>query len=609
MFAARAIKSAIFGSPVRKDEVARRPAKVVKAFDDDDDDEDFEAQTPTQPQGILLTPGTGTSRPKRVSFGHDVMDTVAGRAARKITSPRRKSKLTETLERSRTKPKPQAQAQAQAQAPQKAPVAKESDDEWVEEDWDVDQTLDINEPHSESGKFWKQAHEKYHADARAEMEKLLKYKQLAKSYAEQKDSEAVSLAEQLREEQDKVVQMEKKISASTSNIASRRGREGGGADTEGLSRDLARQTASVGEYRDKVQDLEGKLEEVMRARGGVGDDGDGAGSKPAGRAGATPASPGTQRTLLETQRELRNARTQARENASLKDEIKRLKEDVERANRRADRRNEPVDDSPRLKDLRAKLVEAELEVKRKDEEISCLRADYDDFKRDALAKKDESDKVLLALQNKMADQKKEIRSLKSRGTDAAYLSRSTKEAHIDDMMPKVPARKTLSAPVLIDDTQPPAQKTLSAPVLIDDTQDSFTIPPPKPEATAQDHPVLLNKVNLPSTAKRWQPYIPRSPRPDPYLPPRKTEPVQGLTASHETLLQPQAFDDEGETFTVDLLSDRFRSLNAPPASRVADCSKSTMSPGRYAAAQARLARKRATRGEGGNKENVRPRRT
>ena len=120
-------------------------------------------------------------------------------------------------------------------------------------------TLDLDEPHSHSGRYWKSEYDRYHEEAKLEMEKLVKYKQLAKSYAKKKDSEAIDLGEKLKEEQQKVVNMEAKISELAAQIANRR-LSGRANDNHDL-KDLARQTALAREYGNRVDEFQTALQE------------------------------------------------------------------------------------------------------------------------------------------------------------------------------------------------------------------------------------------------------------------------------------------------------------------------------------------------------------
>lgn len=124
------------------------------------------SKSPSKPPGILLTPGTATSRRKRVSFGHEV------KAKHDVPSP--------------TEPR----GGGRDEAP--------SDGEWEDDDAG-DVTIDLNEPKSSSGNYWKSQFTKYHDDAREEMAKLVKHKHLAKLYAQQKDAENTQLLDRVKD--------------------------------------------------------------------------------------------------------------------------------------------------------------------------------------------------------------------------------------------------------------------------------------------------------------------------------------------------------------------------------------------------------------------------
>jgi hypothetical protein len=94
VFAARALKSAIFGAP--------DPQEDETFYEGEDESEDITTQdtaqgmsrsmSPTKPQGILLTPGTGTTRRKTVSFGNEVVDKPEHEKTRgKISAKKSKS--------------------------------------------------------------------------------------------------------------------------------------------------------------------------------------------------------------------------------------------------------------------------------------------------------------------------------------------------------------------------------------------------------------------------------------------------------------------------------------------------------------------------------------
>ncbi|KAK4159031.1 putative urease accessory protein UreF-like protein [Cladorrhinum sp. PSN259] len=349
VFAVRALKTALFGTPAQRE----RKAAMNKKKNNKLAHQNSVPISPPRPPGILLTPGTGTSRRKRVSFGHDVKQGSGGPARSSTSSlsdgatnkaptawddrpadtpiPRPKTRLLKTMEDARTNRDDDTVTDARDFASQ----GKDSEDVWEEvddeedndeddddeSDFDADITTDLNEPHSRSGKYWKSYFETYHADAKAELEKLVKYKHLVKSYAKQKDAEALDLAEKLKEEQDKVKEMESKIAEITRQVAISKRRNGGESDTR-LMGELSKQTELAREYKIQVEELEDLLhgENDELDRGGIG---------------KRRTSPRTQQTILETQRELRKARSQLRELEQLREERDRLKSDLKISEQRA----------------------------------------------------------------------------------------------------------------------------------------------------------------------------------------------------------------------------------------------------------------------------------
>ncbi|KAG8158801.1 hypothetical protein KVR01_011244 [Diaporthe batatas] len=378
VFAARAFKRALFGTPAPQREVQSRKetraaaARSEKARSSNVDDYK-RYESPTRPPGILLTPGTGTSRRKRVSFGRDVKsNTLAANTEAAKSRPR--TKLQEALEKSR-KENNRASGGDKARKPTFDLEEAEGDGAWEEVDEldrEPDITVDLNEPRSQSGQYWKSEFQKYHDEARAEMEKLVKYKQLAKSYAKAKDAEALDLNERLREEQSKVVQMEQKITELAGQVTAKQGQGKDTRDDRKLMKDLTRQTALAVQYREQVEELETLLRES-----GYDTDGN------RRRRGGT--SPRTAQTLLETQRELRKAREQVKELNDLRYELKRVKTELSTAEQRAlkleGEKKKAVADLAKselkVADLERKLAKAEQDRQRKDVQCEKLKADCD----------------------------------------------------------------------------------------------------------------------------------------------------------------------------------------------------------------------------------------
>lgn len=289
---------------------------------------------------------------------------------------RPRTKLQEALEKSRKENnRASDDEKAKARKPAFDVEEAEGDGAWEEVD-DLDRepdiTVDLNEPRSQSGQYWKSEFQKYHDEARAEMEKLVKYKQLAKSYAKAKDAEALDLNERLREEQSKVVQMEQKITELASQVTAKQGQGKDTRDDRKLMKDLTRQTALAVQYREQVEELETLLRES-------GYDADGNRRRRGG------TSPRTAQTLLDTQRELRKAREQVKELNDLRYELKCVKTDLgtseQRSSKLESEKKKAVADLAKseikVADLERKLAKAEQDRLRKDLQYEQLKADYE----------------------------------------------------------------------------------------------------------------------------------------------------------------------------------------------------------------------------------------
>ncbi|KAF6819782.1 urease accessory protein [Colletotrichum sojae] len=654
VFAARALKSAIFGTPARpdddRDDNSSRMARQRLV-------EDFETESRTpvkQPQGILLTPGTGTSRRKRVSFGNDVLDKAGGKKGKgKETDERpgkfpssfestagdsasKRTKLTETMENSR-RTKGTASSRENEQARPQASRGDDAEDEWEEADDDQcthDMTIDLNEPHSRSGKYWKSEFEQYHHDAKAEMEKLLKYKQLAKSYAKMKDAEAIDLNAKLKEEQDKVVEMEKRIAEMAAQIASKRV-SGEERDNPQLMKDLAKQTAVAVEYRTQVKELAALLENREE------EDGDGR-----SRRRRQTASPRTQKTLLETQRELRKARAQVKENNEMREEIEKLKSDLlfaeQRANKLAeenkrleeqsaqDRPNSSSSAQPEAKELK-ELREAS---RRKDEELRRVKADFDAYRADAEATQEDTRRILEKATDKINELKKEVKMLKAGSTDGHRPKTSVsslperepaererrhrshdKDRH--DAADKVRQTSSNVGRRSLDFVESLGKKlNESKPRTLrdkyQDNADSYSDEDlAKPPVGRPKSDILSNRINL--DKPRWRPFIPRSPRNRAYLGADLNDRIVSSSEipSGTTPAPRHRFASKENDPPIDLLHDRFARLGMPEndASTIMNTSKSTLPPARRAAAIARIEQRKAEKRRalaGQNKENMRP---
>ncbi|KAI5461477.1 spindle pole body formation-associated protein-domain-containing protein [Mariannaea sp. PMI_226] len=639
VFAARAFKSALFGTPAR---TTQMPESGMRSTTDRSlANGDQDSKTPQKPQGILLTPGTGTSRRKRVSFGQDVGKKTGGSLASRATEaqPRQRSHLSSALDRFSQDRKKALVTKVTAQQEKD----ESSDDEWEEdngEDNCQDVTVDLNEPHSQSGRYWKEEFQKYHEDAKAEMEKLLKYKQLAKSYAKQKDAEATQLAEMLKEEQQKVIAMEKQIVEGASKMVSKQD-DGVSEASPDLLSTLTTQTALAVQYRTRVQELEAQLEEILRDRESDSD--------AKGRRRRLATSPRTQRTLLETQRELRRARSQVKELGELRDQVSTLKSQLRSAERRAAKAEAQTsleDDAPpessRAQELRSQLRDVKEEARKKDDELRQLKQEFDAYREETKAREEDTRGVLERAHNKISELKKEVRTLKASSVESGARPKSWHPQFEVDLLAEDGTTKT--------DWKPSATGFARRSFDLADLDESVDLMVSANNGRAlpeklESMPLKITQSDVgarsTSTAlgdrpdlgrPRWQPFVPRSPRNRDYLGEEIANAIQngGQNATAMKTKNMEAPDlptlaktiahttrrrsAEKPDARVDLIQDRFAPVGGPDANASAfltNNSKSTLPPERRAAAIARIEqrmaeKKRAQRQRGHDKENVRP---
>ncbi|KAJ8132752.1 hypothetical protein O1611_g868 [Lasiodiplodia mahajangana] len=424
VFAARAIKNAIWGQST----AAEAPPSKIKP----DDNERVanpvpgaattsqsnlpDTRSPTKLNSILLTPGTATSRRKRVSFGRDVKaaNTISSNTLASSSNQdvglRKKTTLQQALENSRP-------AKTELQA--KQPEQDDTDEDWEWEDEDVcchhEVTVDLNEPHSESGKYWKAEWTRYREEAKSDIEQLVKYKANAKSFAAKKDMEASRLSQQLKEEQAKVAEMEKKVADMTTKLAVIR-KHGSDKDNASMTKDLATQAALVAEYREQIKDLENRLKAANRR--------------------AIDTSPQPEQSIYEVSRELRKARSELRQLDRLRDEVKRLKSALATSRERvaeleAQASTGETVESSRVVRLEKQLREVKEESRQKDMEIRKLKRDYESLKRDAKSRTAEAMQVLQDKNIKIDELEKKLKEMettsslgRSKGLDAAIAAQN-----------------------------------------------------------------------------------------------------------------------------------------------------------------------------------------
>lgn len=316
LFAIRAFKTAIFGTPHPSQREVKRPVQpeaedrnpdtnaiIVKAessytlggSDRISSNPIYVASKPpvqvrldplaSPAKGILLTPGTAATRRKTVSFGNadtkhrrkgeqHINSTVEADTDLPLTTNEldhhaapegkpRQSTLTRTLiELSKQKP-------AREQASAGTDLQEKGCRQALGMDFrtnsilgpDADVTVELSQPRSRSGQHWKAKYDQYHKRSNREMKKVIKYGQNVKSYAVKKDTEATSLSEKLNRELAKVTAMESKVSKLATQLSSTQ-LEGPNkeSDHSRLVSELAQQTALAIKHKQRADGFRAALQ-------------------------------------------------------------------------------------------------------------------------------------------------------------------------------------------------------------------------------------------------------------------------------------------------------------------------------------------------------------
>ncbi|EGC48917.1 conserved hypothetical protein [Histoplasma capsulatum var. duboisii H88] len=251
---------------------------------------DVSAQPMASPtKSILLTPGTAATRRKTVSFGEGVVDNERkkslfepiaynGNISRQWTgkqheeSGKNRSKPTKSLFEARSQklggekkrdendelfditdrihPPPDKEA---GQPRMKEEQRKDEDEEENEEDV----TTNLDEPHSQSGMYWKSEFDSYRARTDREIKKLIQYRSVAKSYAKKKDLEMRRLSDKLKREEAKVAEMELRVSKLAAGMVDGTNQN---QSNEDMFKELSEQTALAVQYKRKADSLRKALE-------------------------------------------------------------------------------------------------------------------------------------------------------------------------------------------------------------------------------------------------------------------------------------------------------------------------------------------------------------
>ncbi|KXT00428.1 hypothetical protein AC579_7006 [Pseudocercospora musae] len=241
VFAVRAFKHAIFGTPSTQHRQPRRHSNTennarsanttrprmmrpksqndAATLGNNHEEAVASEPLPSPTKGILLTPGTAGGKRKTVSFGLHVMDNEDKRPLKsglpddcpgKFPSPWTKSD-TEHVEQAADKPRGRSkltEALEQVRDESTKRRVKLGSRDRAKED--AESTQDLEDPKSDAGKYWKREYDVYRENTTREVKKLVTKQKSAKNYARMKEEENMDLREELHQERRKVDRLEKR---------------------------------------------------------------------------------------------------------------------------------------------------------------------------------------------------------------------------------------------------------------------------------------------------------------------------------------------------------------------------------------------------------------
>lgn len=212
VFAARAFKQLLWGTPKleegrpatsqpRRRTSAPKPRTKSLAEDENAAVDETGPSTPKSAApkrpGILLTPGTGGTRRKTVSFERKISAAQkdAAQLDKHVETPKVNPGRFPSPVTVRSKPADVAEPAATAESKQVLTTT----------------ATGYAEPQTEEGRYWKSQYDSFLAKSTMEMKKLAKKEQVAKKFARYKDNEATKLAESLQREHARVEILEKQV--------------------------------------------------------------------------------------------------------------------------------------------------------------------------------------------------------------------------------------------------------------------------------------------------------------------------------------------------------------------------------------------------------------
>ncbi|EEP79526.1 predicted protein [Uncinocarpus reesii 1704] len=238
---------------------------------------------PSPTKSILVTPGAAAGRRKTVSFGEGVIDNERRRSTFEASS--KKDLLSGNISRHWPAPTSDPSKRIRgksAQSPfnghkttqddelfnivgeKKVPPVDASAQSTTPptqnptEDAEDDSTTNLNEPHSQSGKYWKAEYESYRTKSDREIKKLIEYRRLTRSFARKKDEQVIRLTDKLKQEEEKLKEMESCLAGLASRMADKINT--GEPKNEDMVKELSQQTALTLKHKHKAASFRKALE-------------------------------------------------------------------------------------------------------------------------------------------------------------------------------------------------------------------------------------------------------------------------------------------------------------------------------------------------------------